>query len=121
MFAGAHEDLLIVRALTGKCERIPTLGTWVGATRDISSATEDQQAQLEDGDVLLLYTDGVIEAANAAGEHYGTDRLCAELEAAQHDSVTAIRDRLLSSVRAFLSVQDDDIALLVARHRRPAA
>jgi len=47
--------------------------------------------------------------------------LCAELEAAQHDSVTAIRDRLLSSVRAFLSVQKDDIALLVARHRRPAA
>ena len=121
VFAGAHEDLLIVRAATGKCERIPTLGTWVGATRDIAAATEDQYAQLEDGDLLLLYTDGVIEAANAKGEQYGADRLCAELEAAQHDSVTVIRDRLLSSVRAFLAVQEDDIALLVARHRRPAA
>ncbi len=121
VFAGAHEDLVILRAATGKCERIPTLGTWVGATEDISDATEEQRARLEEGDVLLLFTDGVIEAANAAGEHYGIERLCAEFEAAHADSAPAIRDRLLGSVQRFLAVQDDDIALLVARYRTSSA
>jgi len=120
VFAGAHEDLVILRAATGKCERIETLGTWVGATEDIADATEDQHARLEDGDVLLLYTDGAIEAANAAGEQYGIERLCAELEAASGAPVAEIRDRLLASVQAFLALQIDDIALLVARHIRPA-
>ncbi|HYP77094.1 MAG TPA: SpoIIE family protein phosphatase [Polyangiaceae bacterium] len=120
VFAGAHEDLVILRAATGRCERIETLGTWVGATQDIADATEDQHARLENGDVLLLFTDGVIEAANAVGEHYGIERLCAELEAASGRSVTEIRDRLLGSVQNFLAVQDDDIALLVARHTRSA-
>jgi phosphoserine phosphatase RsbU/P len=120
VFAGAHEDLVILRAATGKCERIETVGTWVGATEDIADATEDQHARLEDGDVLLLFTDGAIEAANAAGEQYGIERLCAELEAARGAPVAEIRDRLLASVQGFLAVQDDDIALLVARHVRPA-
>ena len=121
VFAGAHEELVIWRAATGKCECISTLGTWVGATRDISDATEDQRARLEDGDVLLLYTDGVVEAANSVGERYGIERLCAELEATASQAVSQIRDRLLASVQAFLGVQEDDIALLVARHRRPSA
>jgi len=112
---------VILRAATGKCERIETLGTWVGATADIADATEDQRARLEDGDLLLLFTDGVIEAANAAGEQYGIERLCAALEAAGSKSVAEIRDRLLASVQGFLHVQADDIALLVARHTRPAA
>jgi len=120
VFAGAHEDLVILRAATGRCERIETLGTWVGATEDIADATEDQHARLENGDVLLLFTDGVIEAANAAGEQYGIERLCSALEVAGGAPVAEIRDRLLASVQGFLAVQHDDIALLVARHTRPA-
>ena len=121
VFAGAHEDLVIWRAATGKCECITTLGTWVGATRDIEGVTEDQHARLEDGDLLLLFTDGVIEAANTAGERYGLERLCAQLEAVASAPVAEIRDRLFSSVQSFLAQQDDDIALLVARHRSPSA
>jgi len=120
VFAGAHEEIVIWRAKTAKCERLATPGTWVAATRDIAEATEDQHAQLEDGDVLLLYTDGVIEASDAAGHEYGLARLCVELERTALSPVTEIRDRLLASVRSFLHEQRDDIALLVARHRRVA-
>jgi sigma-B regulation protein RsbU (phosphoserine phosphatase) len=117
VFAGAHEDLVIWRAATSRCERIETHGTWVGATRDIAAETDDLHARLEPGDLLLLFTDGAIEATSAAGEPYGLDRLCAELEAASSQPVEAIRDHLLASVRSFLAAQDDDIALLVARYR----
>lgn len=36
-------------------------------------------AQVRDGDLLILYTDGVIEAVNSAGEEFGMDRLMSTL------------------------------------------
>jgi serine phosphatase RsbU (regulator of sigma subunit) len=120
VFAGAHEEIVIFRSKSGQCERIATPGTWLAATRDITDATEDSHAKLEEGDLLLLYTDGVIEAADAQGREYGLDRLCAELERGHAEPVAAIVDRLLASVTNFLAVQHDDIALLVARYRSRA-
>jgi serine phosphatase RsbU (regulator of sigma subunit) len=116
-FAGAHEDMLVLRADTGKVEVVPTLGTWVGATKDIDNATQDTTCQLGDGDLLLLYTDGVIEARNGAGEQFGPERLMQELGRSQHEPVQAIRDRVCSAVTEFMVEQRDDIALLVARYR----
>ncbi len=120
LFAGAHEDMLVLRAANGRVELVPTLGTWVGATRDIEEATQDSEYQLSDGDVLLLYTDGVIEAANAAGQQFGIERLARELERAGAGSPAQIRDQICASVTAFMHQQHDDIALLVARYRAPA-
>jgi DNA-binding LacI/PurR family transcriptional regulator/serine phosphatase RsbU (regulator of sigma subunit) len=119
-FAGAHEDMLVLRADTGQVEVVQTLGTWVGATRDIASATQDSSLRLCDGDVLLLYTDGVIEARNRAGEYFGIERLTAELGRSGGGSALQIRDRLCSAVTEFMAQQHDDIALLVARYRAPA-
>jgi serine phosphatase RsbU (regulator of sigma subunit) len=117
LLAGAHEDLLIWRARSRQVDQVPTLGTWVGATRDIDSATQDTPLWLGDGDVMLLYTDGVIEARDAGGRQFGLERLAAELATVAERPVTEIRDRLCTSVTGFMSEQHDDIALLVARHR----
>jgi DNA-binding LacI/PurR family transcriptional regulator/serine phosphatase RsbU (regulator of sigma subunit) len=119
LFAGAHEDMLVFRADTGKVEAVPTLGTWVGATKDIGEAMQDSAYRLRDGDVLLLYTDGVIEAVNGAGEQFGSQRLALELARASGKPVTQIRDQLCSAVTHFMKQQHDDIALLVARYQAP--
>ena len=116
-FAGAHEDMLVWRAETGKVEVVPTVGTWVGATQDIELATQDSRLLLRDGDVLVLHTDGVIEATNLAGEHFGIERLAHELGRAAAHPAVQIRDQLCSAVTEFMAEQDDDIALLVARYR----
>jgi sigma-B regulation protein RsbU (phosphoserine phosphatase) len=116
-FAGAHEDMLVLRADTGQVEAVQTLGTWVGATRDIAAATQDSQLRLRDGDVLLLYTDGVIEAQNAAGQYFGAERLAHELTRAAGRTAREIRDQLCSAVTEFMAEQRDDIALLAARYR----
>jgi sigma-B regulation protein RsbU (phosphoserine phosphatase) len=63
-FAGAHEEILLWRT-SGGCERIATRGTWLGAVRDIDKVTEDQTLQLQPGDLMILYTDGLIESRNA--------------------------------------------------------
>jgi serine phosphatase RsbU (regulator of sigma subunit) len=121
-FAGAHEDMLVLRAATRQVEAVPTHGTWVGATKDIEQATDDAQYRLQDGDVLVLYTDGVIEAQNAAKEQFGSERLMQQLEraGASGGSALQIRDQLCGAVTQFMAEQHDDIALLVARYRKPA-
>jgi sigma-B regulation protein RsbU (phosphoserine phosphatase) len=119
-FAGAHEDMLILRADSGKVQTVPTLGTWVGATKDIDEATQNASFRLCDGDVLVLYTDGIIEAKNAKNEQFGSERLARLLERLGGESSARIRDALCSAVTEFMSEQRDDIALLVARYRAPA-
>jgi sigma-B regulation protein RsbU (phosphoserine phosphatase) len=99
---------------------VPTLGTWVGATRDIDDVTQDSRLQLAEGDVLVLYTDGVIEAQDARGEHFGVERLAALLARHGAAPVLALRDALSAAVHEFMAVQRDDIALLVARYRASA-
>ena len=117
VFAGAHEDMLIWRAKTGQVELVPTLGTWVGATRDIDEATQESRCRLADGDLLVLYTDGVIEAQNRAGEQFGIEQLSRELCRLASAPVPQIRDGLCAAVTAFMAEQKDDIAVLVARYR----
>ena len=68
-------EMLLYRRARQKVEVIATSGTWVGATEDISEGLGDQELCLEPGDVLLLYTDGVIEAQNTEGEQFGLERL----------------------------------------------
>jgi serine phosphatase RsbU (regulator of sigma subunit) len=119
-FAGAHEDMLVLRAASAEVEAIPTLGTWVGATKDIDEATQDTRYCLRDGDVLLLYTDGVIEARNQAGSQFGLERLMRELGRSGNEPARSIRDRLCAAVTGFMAEQRDDIAILVARYRAPS-
>ncbi|RYZ06817.1 MAG: hypothetical protein EOO73_14835 [Myxococcales bacterium] len=119
-FAGAHEDMLVYRAASEQVEAVPTVGAWVGATRDIQDVTQDSELTLSDGDVLLLYTDGVIEARSATGEHFGSERLAKELARVAREPVDSLRDALSAAVRGFMHQQQDDIALLVARYRAPS-
>jgi len=121
-FAGAHEEILILRAATGRCERLPTPGPWVGAKRDIEAGTVESNIELRAGDLLVLYTDGLIEAMGRDGrERFGTDRLAALVEAHGASTPIAVRDALLAAMDAFAEKLDDDVTLLVARYLGGAA
>lgn len=75
LFAGAHEPILIHRHATRRCDLVETPGTWLGVIPDISRATTDTVVQLSPGDVVVLYSDGVLEAANPTGQQLGMERL----------------------------------------------
>jgi phosphoserine phosphatase RsbU/P len=116
-YAGAHEEILILRAATGACERLATPGPWVGAKLDIAAGTVESRAQLYPGDLLVLYTDGIIEAVARQGrERFGIERLIALVEANRTATPTVVRDLLLSAVTDFAAALDDDVTLLVARY-----
>jgi sigma-B regulation protein RsbU (phosphoserine phosphatase) len=74
---------------------------------------------LAPGDVVIVYSDGVTEARNAAGEEYGRDRLrdlVADRHGAEPDTLLEV---LLASIRNFVGTepQSDDITVLVLRYR----
>jgi phosphoserine phosphatase RsbU/P len=118
VFAGAHEEPIIFRARTGRAEILPAPGLWVGIRPDVAGQMPESECQLEEGDVLLLYTDGAVEAMNAARKQYGVERLAAELERVHTAPVSEIREHLSRSVEAWMDQQRDDISLMVARQRR---
>jgi sigma-B regulation protein RsbU (phosphoserine phosphatase) len=60
-FAGAHEDILLLRRDRQRCELVPTQGTWLGVVEDVDGIIEDQNLLLERGDLVVLYTDGITE------------------------------------------------------------
>ncbi len=73
------------------------------------------------GDRLVLYTDGVTEAFNAADEAYGVERLLAEVQAHGEGAATALVERICRSVTSFAgsAPQSDDITLTVLTRRAP--
>lgn len=73
-----------------------------------------QQVQLEAGDTLLLYTDGLTEAMNISDELYGEDRVLAALAGKPEMSAQDLIAYLKESVAAFVgeAEQSDDITML---------
>ena len=77
-------------------------------------------AVVADGAVLVLYSDGVVEATNAADEQYGEERLSAVISENVHRPSAEIRDEILEQVHLFLGKEraQDDLTLVVARLQR---
>jgi serine phosphatase RsbU (regulator of sigma subunit) len=116
--AGAHEEMIIWRAESGRCEVIPVRGTWLGAMEAIDHATTETTLQLSEGDLLVLYTDGVIEARTPGGEQFGLERLCSIVEEAASERTASIRDRVMAAVVDWeQGHQHDDVTVMVLRHR----
>jgi hypothetical protein len=75
------------------------------------------QAAAGPGDLLVLYSDGVVEAENARGEQFDEDRLIAAVRENATRSSAEIRDEILRRVHVFLDKEPalDDLTLIVAR------
>jgi sigma-B regulation protein RsbU (phosphoserine phosphatase) len=115
-FAGAHEELILLRQGSEKCELVETPGTWLGVTKDISKFTADSELALSEGDLLVLYTDGVTEARDARGKQLGLEQLLSTVEAARDLSTQEILNKIFDSVDAHMAEQEDDVTLVVLRY-----
>jgi len=76
------------------------------------------ERQLRSGDSLVLYTDGITESFNAAGEEFGEERLIELLRQNRELSSRALMDAIIAEVRKFSPhEQRDDITLIVGKCR----
>ena len=94
---------------------VENLGTALGFEPGLEF--ERTGLMLQEGDALVLYTDGVSEAFNPQEECYGNDRLLADAGAFAGHSANAITAGLLAKVRNFAASapQSDDIAILALK------
>jgi len=115
--AGHPPPILVRRKGEGELEiqRLteggPVLGLLQGANY------RQGQAVVGAGDLLVLFSDGVVEATNASGEQFDEDRLLAVILENSAGSAAEIREETLKRVRAFLGQEpaQDDLTLVVAR------
>ena len=114
-YAGAHEDI-IVCSKDGRIRTVATHGTWVGISEDISHDLESRFLELAQGDLVVLYTDGIPEARRGH-ECFGLPRLLAEIEKRHTQPVAEILSGVLASVFEFCAGSpQDDATLLVLRY-----
>lgn len=102
---------------------LSTLGSTampVGILHD--AAFEARQFPLLAGDKLIIYTDGVTEAQNPAGEFFGLSRLRKTILDHGASSCVEVHDAIRQSVTAFAAgaVQSDDITLVVIEYNPPS-
>jgi len=120
ILAGAHMDLIILRANADECEQLPTPGTWIGIIDDLGDSMVETPIELADGDIVAVYTDGITEAMNKAGDQYGADRLCEQIIANRKGDLDSMVAATLDDVAEWQQEQDDDISLLVMRYAKPS-
>lgn len=109
-----HPPPLVLRG--GEAFPLGTGGLAVGMFSESEFRTE--RLQLQPGDVLLLFTDGVIEAANDRDEEFGRERLAAVALKNRLRPAAELQAALLAEVRAFCGRDDfaDDFTLMVVKY-----
>jgi serine phosphatase RsbU (regulator of sigma subunit)/pSer/pThr/pTyr-binding forkhead associated (FHA) protein len=109
-----HNPPIVIRA-SGEVQMLDGGGPPLGILPMASYA--QQGVALEHGDLLVVYSDGVTEAANTDYEEFGEDRLIAVLREHGKEPAAAIVEAVRKSLTEFAAgaPQADDITLVVAR------
>lgn len=114
-----HEPLLVYRAATRQVDRVSPPGGAIGLHRGerFDRILEQQTISLQPGDLLVLFTDGLTEAADAAGTEYGIERLIHLISETGHLNVRDLEEAVFNQVRAFAGDQPtaDDQTLVVIK------
>ncbi len=116
-FAGAHLDIIVYRHKTGVCECIKTKGLYLNIIENISKATKEFSLQLDIDDIMVLYSDGIIEARNEKKEFLDMKGLINIIETnAEESTLEELKDAIIKDTLDWCNHKPlDDISLVVAR------
>lgn len=111
--AGHYEQFLYAPS-TGKIHELSTSGMLLGAFED--GCFEEQSVDLNIGDKLILFTDGICENTNTQDEQYGLDRFRNCIMKAGRHSADELNKSILNDYTAFCGGMEafDDLCLLIA-------
>jgi sigma-B regulation protein RsbU (phosphoserine phosphatase) len=116
-YVNAGHNTQFVRRAEGSIERLSSSGRPPGLYP--GGGYKEETVQLHDGDALLLFTDGIIEAEDESGEPFGMDRLEAILSVHRGDDLDGLLSRAQDAVSAHRGPReaDDDATMLALRVR----
>jgi serine phosphatase RsbU (regulator of sigma subunit) len=116
--SGQHEETIIVRN-GGQVERIDTMDLGFPIALDDESAEfiSHISLELQLGDGIVLYTDGIPEAKDINKKQYGLEQLCGIISQNWHLSAPEIKQAVIDDLRRHIGTQKvlDDITLLVVK------
>lgn len=111
-----HDPPLLFRRKSGEVERLKPGGLALGIDKGpvFERVLKEESYQMELGDLLLLYTDGVNEAENSKGREFGRNRLIASFAALAVQGSDAVVEGLAQELADFAGKrpQSDDITLV---------
>ena len=109
-----HLPPLLWRAQSNTVDWLRPTGPAIGLMN--APTFQSESINMEPGDVLILYTDGLIEARNPAGEEFEQSRLASFVEAYHKRPAVDILDALCKTLTSFTQgEQRDDLSLLVVK------
>ncbi len=123
--SAGHNPLLLYRESTGAIERINPPGMPLGLPetdgRSFAECLKETEFTLQDGDMFMLYTDGVTDTTDRDGRHFGIERLEQILMTlTANGSKLALKeatDRMKTALADFTNNRDftDDVTFIIAR------
>src|SRR5215218_2961513 len=117
-YANAGHDLPYLRRRGGDCEELRARGMPLGLMPGMGY--EEGEVSLREGESVLFYSDGLVEAHDPKGEMFGFPRLRARV--AEHGAERELGDLLLEELYSFVGEdweQEDDITILSLRRSAP--
>jgi sigma-B regulation protein RsbU (phosphoserine phosphatase) len=121
MARAGHDPPLLFRAQSGELEELQPPGLAIGVDDGavFERVTRDVRVPMGTGDVLLLYTDGVTEAANPQGDEFGLTRMREIFRETAGAGAEKVLARVAAEVEGFTGGQPqyDDITLVAIERR----
>lgn len=113
--SGGHNPPVLIRQ-DGTVSMLSAKGIALGVLEEVEIAQE--QIELNKGDLIVYYTDGVSEAMNEDYDEFGMERLCLIARNARSGTASAVVDAITTAIadHAGDTPQFDDITLVVMKH-----
>ncbi len=110
-----HNPVLYCHGPGGQCEMLELPGPALGLTD--MSVYQEREVALQSGDVFMIYTDGITEAFNAAGEMFEEARLMAAVREVRQADAASVVQQVKKRIQEFVgsAKQSDDMAMIVAK------
>jgi sigma-B regulation protein RsbU (phosphoserine phosphatase) len=111
---GGHNTPLLMRP-SGEMVKLDVGGLPVGLMPGISY--DEARVQFQEGDVLVIYSDGITESVNMEDEEFGEARLIEVVKNNLHRSASGIRDRIEEAVSRFVgkAAAVDDMTVMIIK------
>jgi phosphoserine phosphatase RsbU/P len=112
-YVNAGHNAPVIRRLKGNIDRLESASLPLGIAPDATFPSS--QITLQPGDLLILFTDGVVEAFNSSGEEFSDPRWIDVIRSLPPASAEQTLQNLIQSVEQFVGAtrQSDDITCLV--------
>lgn len=117
-----HENLLVWKRKTNEVKTLKSGGMALGMLRDIRATLKENAVDFEEGDIAIMYTDGITEARSSAGEKFslmGLQRLIDAVRSAPVKTAQCVFNNVTIELSKFMGYQHkqfDDISLIAIHY-----